>query len=145
MIAVIILLPTSFATCTVPITQTKVSQGDIIKAKFLATRGGGDYYLDIDNVYFKHISANPIFSITPASKAFGDVQINTVSSPQVFTIKNDGGGTLIINPAVELTGTNADQFSLLILIAIFTGLQTNETMTVSVTFAPNSVGEKSAI
>ena len=135
---------TSFATCTVPITQTKVSQGDIIKAKFLATRGGGDYYLDIDNVYFKHISANPIFSITPASKAFGDVQINTVSSPQVFTIKNDGGGTLIINPAVELTGTNADQFQLTDTNSYPCELEANETMTVSVTFAPNSVGEKSA-
>ena len=134
----------SFATCSVPITQAKVSQGDIIKAKFLATWGAGDYYLDIDNVYFKHISSEPVFSITPESKAFGELQINTVSSAQVFTIKNDGGGTLTINPAIELIGANADQFQLTDINSYPCELETDETMTVSVTFAPTSIGEKSA-
>jgi len=135
---------TSFATCSVPITQAKVSQGDIIKAKFLATWGGGDYYLDIDNVYFRHISAEPVFSVTPESKAFGELQINTVSSAQVFTIKNDGGGTLTIDPAIELIGTNVDQFLLTDTNSYPCELGSDETMTVSVTFAPTSIGEKTA-
>jgi hypothetical protein len=134
----------SFATCTVPITQTKVSQGDVIKTKFLATWGGGDYYLDIDNVYFRHISAEPVISITPESKAFGELQINTVSSAQVFTIKNDGGGTLTINPAIELTGTNVDQFQLTDTNSYPCELGSSETMTISVAFAPTSLGEKTA-
>lgn len=135
---------TSFATCSVPITQAKVSQDDIIKIKFLATRGEGDYYLDIDNVYFRHISAEPIFSVTPESKAFGEFQINTVSSAQVFTIKNNGGGTLTINPALELIGANADQFQLTDTNSYPCELGAGATMTVSVAFAPTSIGEKTA-
>jgi hypothetical protein len=135
---------TSFATCSVPITQAKVSQDDIIKIKFLATRGEGDYYLDIDNVYFRHISAEPIFSVTPESKAFGEFQINTVSSAQVFTIKNNGGGTLTINPALELIGANADQFQLTDTNSYPCELGASATMTVSVAFAPTSIGEKTA-
>ncbi|MCK9164898.1 MAG: choice-of-anchor D domain-containing protein [Candidatus Cloacimonas sp.] len=135
---------TSFATCSVPITQAKVSQDDIIKIKFLATRGEGDYYLDIDNVYFRHISAEPIFSVTPESKAFGEFQINTVSSAQVFTIKNNGGGTLTINPAIELIGANVDQFQLTDTNSYPCELGRDESITVSVAFTPTSIGEKTA-
>jgi hypothetical protein len=122
----------------------KASAGDRITLKFEANWGTGDWYIDIDDIEVKDVPANPVFSITPESKAFGDVQINTVSSPQVFTIKNDGGGTLIINPAVELTGTNADQFQLTDTNSYPCNLGPDQTITVSVAFAPTSLGEKTA-
>jgi hypothetical protein len=84
----------------------KASAGDRIILNFEANWGSGDWFIDIDDIEVKDVPANPVFSITPESKAFGELQIirslHLGSSP----LKNDGGGTLIINPAVELTGTN---------------------------------------
>jgi len=122
----------------------KASAGDRIILKFEANWGSGDWFIDIDDIEVKDVPANPVFSITPESKAFGELQINTVSAPQVFTIKNDGGGTLIINPAVELTGTNADQFQLTDTNSYPCNLGPDQTITVSVAFAPTSLGEKTA-
>ncbi|MDD3606739.1 MAG: choice-of-anchor J domain-containing protein, partial [Candidatus Cloacimonas acidaminovorans] len=122
----------------------KASAGDRIILKFEANWGSGDWFIDIDDIEVKDVPANPVFSITPESKAFGELQINTVSAPQVFTIKNNGGGTLIINPAVELTGTNADQFQLTDTNSYPCNLGPDQTITVSVAFAPTSLGEKTA-
>ena len=41
----------------------------------------------------------PIFSISPTSKDFGTVNINTSSADQTFTITNIGVGTLTISSA----------------------------------------------
>lgn len=88
--------------------------------------------------------AEPIFSITPGSKDFGDVNIGDLSAPQEFTIRNTGGGTLIINPAVDLSGTNADQFSLSDTNTYPLNLEAGESAIISVTFSPTSAGEKTA-
>lgn len=122
----------------------KASAGDRITLKFEANWGTGDWYIDIDDIEVKHVSTNPVFSITPESKAFGELQINTVSAPQVFAIKNNGGGTLIINPAIELTGTNSNQFQLTDNNSYPCNLGPDQTITVSVAFAPTSIGEKTA-
>jgi len=135
---------TSFATCGVYITQAKAAEGDIIKVKLLATWAAGDYYLDIDNVNFRHVDSIPVISVTPAEKDFGVVNLNTASAPQIFTVKNVGGGTLAIDPAITIAGDNADQYQLIDLNSYPTYLGPNETMTVAVTFTPTSEGTKSA-
>jgi len=136
---------TAFATCGVFITQAKTAaEGDIIKVKLLATWATGDYYLDIDNVSFRHVAAQPVISVTPTEKDFGTVNLNTTSAAQVFTIKNVGGGTLTIDPAVALSGDDADQFELTDANSYPCALDANESITVSVIFAPTTEGLKSA-
>ncbi|MCO5256200.1 MAG: fibronectin type III domain-containing protein [Lentimicrobium sp.] len=85
----------------------------------------------------------PILLITPSTKDYGTVAVGG-SSTQVFTIKNDGGGTLIIDPQVSVTGTDADQFILTDANEYPLNLTAGQTATVSVAFTPTSGGAKSA-
>jgi hypothetical protein len=89
------------------------------------------------------LPTSPVLSVTPASKNYGSVIVGS-SSSQVFTISNTGGGTLIINPAVSITGTDASQFILTDLNIYPVSLATGQSITVSVAFTPTSTGAKSA-
>ncbi|MBN1968585.1 MAG: choice-of-anchor D domain-containing protein [Candidatus Delongbacteria bacterium] len=113
--------------------------------RYRAISDWGSYNIGLDLVVGPeiYVPADPIFSITPISKDFGTVLMNTTSSSQIFTIENEGGGTLTIGAGdVSLTGIDASQFTL----TAFSGLSlaTGETGNVEVAFAPTSEGAKTA-
>lgn len=85
---------------------------------------------------------DPIFSAIPPERDFGIVNITGAGASQVFTIKNAGGGTLVLDSAISIGGANADQFSLIDTNTYPIYLTMNQTVTVTVNFNPTSLGEK---
>lgn len=75
--------------------------------------------------------------------SFGDVAVGGSSSAQTFTLENTGAEDLTLS-GITLGGTDAAQFSL-DLTGLDTVLAADETTTFTVTFAPNSVGAKTAV
>jgi len=121
------------------------SYSGIVKIGFYgeSTVSNADNDLFVDNVTVEEIPDTPIISITPASKDYGTVGVDE-SANQVFTISNTGGGTLVIDPAVSITGTNADQFMLTDGNTYPLNLTAGQSATVSVAFMPTSAGVKEA-
>ncbi len=101
------------------------------------------WYLYVDDITVEDIPTSPIFTIDPTSKDYGTVVLGS-SSSQVFTISNTGVGTLIIDPAISITGTDADQFVLTDTNSYPINLTTGQSAAVSVAFTPTSEGAKSA-
>lgn len=101
------------------------------------------WYLHLDDVLIRDIPSAPVFAITPPSKDFGTVGVGE-SLSQVFTISNTGAGTLIIDPAISISGTNADQFILTDGNTYPLSLTVGQSATVSVAFMPTSEGVKNA-
>ncbi|MDY0083283.1 MAG: choice-of-anchor D domain-containing protein, partial [Ignavibacteriaceae bacterium] len=118
--------------------------GNFIYVRISCQWANGDYYFDVDNVQVREAPTVPLFSINPVSKDFGSVFSGNTSDPQSFTITNTGVGLLTINSGgITLTGANADQFVLgSITYPIELGAGASQIFTVS--FAPTSVGFKSA-
>jgi|GEM_PF-1260498 len=98
----------------------------------------------IDDVTVEEIPTSPIFSIDPALKDFGTVNLGESSAAQTFTITNIGEGTLTIDPAISITGTDNTQFSITDVNTYPADLTAGQSMTVDVTFEPTSVGAKTA-
>ena len=67
------------------------------------------WYMSFDDFSVVLTPTTPVFSISPASKDFGTIVVNTTAS-QVFTISNTGLGSLGIT-SVELSG-DLDHFEL---------------------------------
>ncbi len=81
--------------------------------------------------------------ITPSTNPYPGTIVGAVSAPASFTVTNTGGATS--GPiAVNLGGTNAGQFSVTGTTCQGQTLATNATCTISVAFAPNTTGAKSA-
>jgi hypothetical protein len=98
----------------------------------------------VDDVTFEVTPLVPTFSITPTSKNFGYLNLGDISTPQAFVITNTGVGTLTINNGgVTLTGTDPGQF-ILAPVSYPINLNAGESDTIKVSFAPTSVGVKSA-
>lgn len=95
------------------------------------------------NIQINIQAAGPYFTVSPASKNFGNVALNGVSEPQVFTVKNSGTGTLTINSALIVGGGgDALQFEWTDANTYPVALTAGQTMTVSVKFKPTSYGVK---
>ena len=117
--------------------------------KFIAFKHGGTpswaRSLYIDNILVEEIPDEPILVVTPEAYDFSKQQIGTVSDAKEFTLLNDGGGTLTIAPAdISITGTDADDF-VLNNLGDDVNLLPGETATISVAFAPEDLGDKTAI
>jgi hypothetical protein len=82
----------------------------------------------------------PKISASPTSVKFGDVTLGGTSA-KTITIKNSGTSDLVISN-VSITGSNASEF---IQTNNCTTIAKGESCTSTVTFAPTSVGKKSAI
>lgn len=54
---------------------------------------------------------NKEFELTPSNYDFGQIMVDSVSPPQVFTMSNTGVGSILVN-SVTLGGANAAQFIL---------------------------------
>jgi hypothetical protein len=107
------------------------------------------YYLYVDDFAGPDlfVPAEPEFSVSPASKAFGTLTSTGVSTAaQTFTVTNVGGGTLTIN-STELKGSNPDQFTLTDTntASYPVSLTAGQTMTVTVAYSPTEFADHSAI
>ena len=91
-----------------------------------------------------YVPSIPEFEITPATatKDFGTVAVGG-NAPQIFTLRNAGGGTLQANTVV-ITGTNANQFTLTNSNSMPYAMTHNQTMAFTVAFTPTSGGTKTA-
>jgi hypothetical protein len=86
--------------------------------------------------------AGPDISVSPTEKDFGNITVGS-SLPQTFNVSNVGYADLVVG-AINITGTNADQFT------IQNDNVSNQTIiaggsaTLQVVFTPTSTGAKSA-
>lgn len=81
-------------------------------------------------------------TISPASLAFGSVNVGTTSAAKTTTLTNGGSSTITINN-IAVTGTNSGDF----LIASKTcgsSLAKSASCTISVTFKPTTTGSRAA-
>ncbi len=110
-----------------------------------------DYDGDVRNATTPDIGADefngvrptgPVFAISPDVKDYGQVRVG-LSSSQVFAVTNTGVGTLIINSSA-LIGTDVTQFALIDTNTYPKSLGANESLSLTVTFSPTSVGLKTA-
>ena len=101
------------------------------------------WYLNFDDFELRVTPTAPIFVVTPLQADFGSQSIFTPSVPQVFTLYNDGIGTISIS-SIAVAGTNANQFVLQPHQALPILLGPAQVATVSVTFAPSTAGPKTA-
>ncbi|GAB1365197.1 hypothetical protein MASR1M36_00680 [Candidatus Cloacimonadaceae bacterium] len=86
----------------------------------------------------------PIFAVSPSSKDFGTLQTGYTSAAQEFLISNLGSGTLTMAPSdIQITGANATDFSLTNIPGIV-NLAAGQSVSISVCFAPQSDGDKTA-
>ena len=86
----------------------------------------------------------PVFSIAPLSKDFGNIPSGLSSADQIFTITNNGGANLVINPAPTIIGTDPTEFVLTDLNGYPLTIIPLGTAIVKVKFSPTSTGAKSA-
>ncbi|MCB5230452.1 MAG: hypothetical protein WCX83_06200, partial [Candidatus Cloacimonas sp.] len=102
--------------------------------------GGNNMYLDY--VSLEYAPANPTLDVTPIAHNFGRQKIHTESEPMTFTLKNIGSGVITLDPdKIILEGDDQDSF-ILTNIEEQIELRAEESTTIQVTFAPESVGEK---
>ncbi|MEI6434118.1 MAG: choice-of-anchor D domain-containing protein [Bacteroidota bacterium] len=90
-----------------------------------------------------HVATTPLFSVSPSSKNFEQVNLGIQSLPQIFTIKNAGIGTITVD-ALVLEGVDASQFILTDGTTYSKVLGPGASYTVSVVFKPTSTGDKTA-
>ncbi|MFN3345564.1 MAG: choice-of-anchor J domain-containing protein, partial [Chloroherpetonaceae bacterium] len=105
--------------------------------------GSNSNYIGIDALTVERISTTPVFVASPASVSFGSVNVNSSSAPQTISLGNSGQGTLTIT-GVSLTGPDASQFTLTNTNTLPANLGQAQSINVSVTFNPTSIGAKSA-
>jgi hypothetical protein len=92
----------------------------------------------VDNVTVEEAPETPIFSITPSSWDFGDIEVGFQSAPKVFTISNAGPGTLTVSAPIL---DNNVGFTLDFEATDYPAeLEGAETVTFNVVFHPQSTG-----
>jgi FtsP/CotA-like multicopper oxidase with cupredoxin domain len=85
----------------------------------------------------------PVITATPIPVTFGSVTVGTTSAPQTLTIKNTGTANLVLN-SIGLSGGNATEFGLTNACAIGgAGLIPQANCTVTMTFKPGAMGNRS--
>lgn len=91
---------TDFANVIVPISGYA---GQTIQVKFLAARGAGDYYLDIDNVTIRETPAGGVLVVSPSPVAMGTGYVGFSKTQQV-ALTNTGVAALTVN-SIALAST----------------------------------------
>jgi hypothetical protein len=92
------------------------------------------------SLHMTPLGPDPIFSITPGSKNFGTVLLNSTHN-QVFTIMNAGGSPLTIN-TIGIAGSPF--YSLQNMPTLPVSLNTGQTVTFTGRYHPTAVGTHSA-
>ncbi|PKN80856.1 MAG: hypothetical protein CVU48_00615 [Candidatus Cloacimonetes bacterium HGW-Cloacimonetes-1] len=86
------------------------------------------------------LSPNPIFMVSPASKNYGTVLLNTTHN-QTFTVMNVGGGTLTIN-SISIAGDT--QFTIQNIPTLPANLNTGQSISFVGRYIPTAVGTPTA-
>lgn len=89
------------------------------------------------------VAAAPIAVVTPEALDFGNVTVGSAIAPRAVSIGNTGGAPLGFTAGIGITGANASDFSES--SACSSTLAPESACSVSVKFAPQSPGAKSAI
>ncbi|HEX5546394.1 MAG TPA: choice-of-anchor D domain-containing protein [Ktedonobacterales bacterium] len=97
----------------------------------------------VSNVYNGPLGSAAAIGFTPSSVSFGNQGVGTTSAAQTVTAKNTGTANLHMTTVV-LTGTNSGDFAITANTCNSAVLAPNATCTVSVTFTPAIVGNRSA-
>ena len=87
------------------------------------------------------VNTAPAASVSPATVSFGSQIVNSTSSAQAVTLSNTGSATLNIN-GVSITGAFPNDFAESNNCP--SGLSTNATCTINVSFTPSTTGLRSA-
>ena len=82
------------------------------------------------------VGALPVVTLTPATLAFPNVQLNTASAPQVVTVKNTGAAALNITN-ISISATVSGDFSQVNTCS--SSIPVGSTCTITVTFTPTSL------
>lgn len=98
------------------------------------------------NVRFQFLQSGntPVFFAYPTNINFGEQQVGTVSAATTLTIRNNGGGSLILNSPITITGTDASSFVLSDTNTYPISLSIGQGATFSIAFHPTSAGTKNA-
>lgn len=100
---------------------------------------------DIDDILLDTLVLDPILQVQPEVIDFGTIEGESASAPRDIVISNVGGGALVVEPDdIVLSGSNSEDFVLTNLTEEVT-LGPLESVSVQVTFVPQSLGNKSAI
>jgi len=129
----------------IPNTGTTISLplAGIMGTKYFAfygesTLSGGDNDMHVDNVTVREIPAAPIFAVSPTAWNYGEQIINT-SSTRLFTISNNGGGSLDIN-SIQVNG----EFFALTQNFEGASLGAGQSVNFTIEYLPTAEGEHSA-
>ncbi len=118
--------------------------GDDDRIAFRANQGQAHRFIMLDDVTIEFSPDMPIILVSPDSHDFEPLQKGFTSEPKTFTISNDGGGMLHLAPGdIMIGGTDAGAF-LLDNLEDAVELETGETATIQVFFAPQATGQKEA-
>jgi len=102
------------------------------------------YGFGIDDFLLEEIPAMPVFSYSPSVLAFPFTQSGLNSTALNVTVTNTGAGTLSFGASdVSITGTDAGDFSF-DPANLPADLTTGQSVTIPVSFTPQSAGQKSA-
>ncbi len=105
----------------------------------VATSGAGTFTVGLTGISSNSIQPSTL-GTSVNTVSFGNVAVNQTKSVN-FNLTNDGSDLPIAINAVEVIGTNADQFS----VSVGTGdLAAGASRAVTVTFDPDSPGSKTA-
>jgi hypothetical protein len=85
---------------------------------------------------------SPSLSITPQVKDFGAVLIDHISETQDFIIRNAGGGSLRVM-FISLAGNDTRHFNMVNTNSLPMTLNSNDSISVSVSFRPTALGARS--
>jgi hypothetical protein len=115
---------------------------------FIAFKFGGNpmqwTFVYIDDFLLEDIPDEPVIFVNPTSHDFGQSQVNFIAPGKEFSIFNYGGGTLELQPSdISITGDDAGDF-VLNNITETIQLQSGESASIKVAFAPALLGPKQA-
>jgi hypothetical protein len=116
--------------------------GANIVFRFRSQRASGAWTFVIDDVSIIN-SAAPVWSIEPTAYNFGEVNVDSTSTAQTFTITNIGVENLAIT-AMNLSDTDQTHFSLNGDDSLPWSIDPDGTRAFSVSFSPSSIGVKTA-
>jgi len=124
-----------------------------VTAECYDVRAGGEwsasYPFDSGNVTILNLKVGeappiePDISVSPAEKNFRNVTVDSSSSAQTFTVRNMGYADLVVG-TINITGTNANQFTIQNDNASNKTITPGGSATIRVVFTPTSTGAKSA-
>lgn len=135
--------------------QVSVTDGDyqLISHRFIPATSGTHFlcikgeihycaYLSIDDIVITASPTVPIISISETTIDFNETRIGIPTSKELV-ITNTGEGTLNIG-AIGITGTHANQFSYSTTEDASLALGENQSLAITVNFAPLTTGYKNA-